>query len=539
MENYKKHPSKKPARPTLIDGFLAPRREASGSIGRFPTRAKTPLLRRAAPIDDFRKKDGFSVRTSENPTIPDGTSMGRRSIDVPRQENQSQPAKKIEKKRGQKKWKKLALRSFSGLTAVILLGSGFLFGTGYLKARQIFKGGAQSALALNTELDPSKLKAEGDGRINILLLGKGGPGHDGADLTDTILIASIDPLRKDAGLLSIPRDLYVKSPAGGSMKINAVYATAKQNALAKRQSLEQAEAAGIDNIEKTVEQVLGIPMNYYAMVDFEAFRKAIDTVGGVTIDVPEQLYDPSVAWENNWNSVIAPKGVQTFDGKRALLYARSRHGSARGDFDRSERQRQILVALREKVFSLGTFGNPVKLTQLIDTFGNHVRTNMNINEIMSLYGLAKDIDGSKLTSIGLADPPNDYVTTGNVGGLSVVVPRAGSYNYAPIQNYVRNTLKDGFIRKENASILVLNGTETPGLATTTSDTLKSYGYNVIGTGDAPTKGYTVTQVINLKGRDKKYTQRYLELRFKTSAGKKLPEGVLNTQNADFVIIVGK
>jgi LCP family protein required for cell wall assembly len=322
------------------------------------------------------------------------------------------------------------------------------------------------------------------------------------------------------------------------MKINAVFATAKQNALYKRQSNADAEKAGFAAIEKKVSEIAGIPIHYHAMVDFTGFSSAIDTVGGVTIDVKKPLYDTVLAAENRGNALIAPKGVQTMNGKKALLYAQSRYGSARGDFDRNQRQREVLVALKDKVFSLGTFGNPVKVAQLIDNFGGHIQSNFSIDEIMRLYNLGKQIDSSQITSVGLADPPQELVTTNLLGGQSVVVPKVGTYDYSAIQHFVRNTLKDGFIRKENPTVIVLNGTSRSGLATAKAEELKSYGYNVVKVDDAPTKNYTNNVLVDMRDGEKKYTKRYLELHLKTTPTKKLPEGI-NPENADFVIIVGQ
>jgi hypothetical protein len=156
-----------------------------------------------------------------------------------------------------------------------------------------------------------------------------------------------------------------------------------------------------------------------------------------------------------------------------------------------------------------------------------------------VYQIAKEIPSSKIKSLGLADPPNNYVTTSNIGGLSVVVPRAGLYNYAEIQNYIRNTLKDGYIKNENAGIMVLNGTPIAGLATTKANILKSYGYRVVKIGDAPTHNYSQTIVVNLRGDSKKYTQRYLENRFHVKAVSSLPaDSKIQPGTADFVIILG-
>lgn len=533
MDNFrKKRPGGKQKEPTIVDGFIR-RTSAPGNTSFKQEKKSTESLK----IDDFKRPEGFTPRTrSDNAKVPDGTSLGRKrkatdKIDMELSDSGKKKQKTHKKRRPIKK-------GFTMMLSVCILAAGFVVGFTFLRTSQVFEGGGAKALALECNTSPDQLTGEGDGRVNILLLGKGGSGHDGPDLTDTIMIASVDTCQKDAALLSIPRDLYVQVPGDGSMKINSVYAINKQQALYEGKSKKQAEAIGIEAIEKTIEDVIDLPINYYAMVDFEGFRKAIDTVGGITVNADEALYDPSVAWENNYNSQLAVKGENNFDGKQALLYARSRHGSARGDFDRSERQRQVIVALREKIFTLGTFGNPVKVTQLISAFGGHVRTNLSVEDIMKLYDIAKEIDGSKVSSVGLADPPNNFVTTGNIGGLSVVIPKAGLYHYADIQSYIRSTLVDGFIRKENPSILVLNGTDEKGAASDYKKTLDSYGYNVIAVGDAPTRDYTQSVFVDLTKGQKRYTERYLELRLGVESTRDLPHGI-DPGLADFVIIIGQ
>jgi hypothetical protein len=233
-----------------------------------------------------------------------------------------------------------------------------------------------------------------------------------------------------------------------------------------------------------------------------------------------------------------PAGQQHFDGMRALAYARTRHTSNRGDFDRTERQRTVMLALKSKVFSAGTYGNPNKISQLTSAFGNHVQTNLGLGDISRLYDIGKEIDGSKVASIGLADPPNNYVTTASMDNLSVVIPRAGIDNYKDIQNFIRNKLRDGFLADENANIVILNGTSTTGLAARTSDELKSFGYNVSQIGDAPTKTYSKTIIVDLRSGQKKYTKSYLEKRFGVSTVNSLPDSNINPGTADFVIILG-
>ncbi len=274
------------------------------------------------------------------------------------------------------------------------------------------------------------------------------------------------------------------------------------------------------------------------MVDFEGFKEAIDTVGGVDVNAPDEVYENMWLEGQNYTLDVNP-GMQYFDGFRALAYARSRYTSSRGDFSRSERQRLIMVALKDKVLTLETLANPLKINQLLGDFGDHTQVNMTVDEMMRLYEIGKEIPSDKIESVGLADPPNDFVTTGNVNGLSVVLPKAGVNDYEDIHNFIRNKLKDGYLADENATVLILNGTNTPGLAGLTVKELKSYGYNLLPAADAPTKGYTDTVIVDLRNGEKKYTKRYLEQRFGTITVPNLPDSTITPETADFVIIIGQ
>ena len=220
-------------------------------------------------------------------------------------------------------------------TLIVVIGlGGILFTQGYLKLHKVFRGGATAA-ALQQNVNPNTLKGEGDGRVNILLMGIGGAGHEAPDLTDTVMIASIDPVNKTASLLSVPRDMWVNIPNNGKMKLNAAYETGKYKYLHKIDNSNadaNAVKAGFTMADQTIEDVTGINIHYNMLLDFTAFRKSIDTVGGVTVNVPDQLYDPNLAWENGWNPVIAKAGSQSFDGKHALMYVRSRETTS--DFAR-------------------------------------------------------------------------------------------------------------------------------------------------------------------------------------------------------------
>jgi LCP family protein required for cell wall assembly len=418
-----------------------------------------------------------------------------------------------------------------------------LFGYGFLKTRNIFKGDGDGAAALQQNVDPARLNGEGDGRVNILLVGKGGPGETAPDLTDSLLLASIDPIQNEASLVSVPRDLYVQDSNGYSTKINAIYSNAKQARLSNGDDTdsdrEAAEDSGLNAIKDTVSEVLGVPVHYYVMVDFKAFEDAINTVGGLTIDVKEPLYDQSVAWLLGGNPLVADEGLQTMDGKRALLYARSRKGSARGDFDRTERQREIIVALQQEILSANTYSNPFKVVELLNTFGDRVRTDLNgLGEIKRLYEIGQKIGSDKIGSVGLADPPNILVRTDFINSQSVVVPSAGLYQYDEIHSFVRNNLRDAFLKSEDARVIILNGTDIAGLAGATSDELKSYGYNVVSVDNAPTTEYVSNQLFDLTDGKLRYTKSYIERRLGLQSTTIVPPGIPDISQADFVIILG-
>lgn len=442
---------------------------------------------------------------------------------------------------GRSKWRafrRFGLRGLAvGMVLAITLG-GLLFSQSYVKLHKVFKGGAGTAAALKANVAPELLKGEGSGRVNILLLGRGGGTHDAPDLTDTMMLMSVDPVNNTSTLLSVPRDLWVNVPGAGVMKLNAAWETGVYKYLGKstaNTTNPKAIQAGFDLVDQTVSEALGIDIDYNTVVDFKAFKQAIDTVGGVSVNVPSDLVDPTMAWENNNDPLLAKAGLQNFDGVHALIYSRSRETTS--DFARAARQRSVLVSLKTKVESLGTLSNPTKLSGLISAFGNNVQTDLSLKNASRLYAILSKVSEGSIGSLSLADAQNAYVTTGNINGQSVVLPKAGLFNYNDIKAYVHNQLKDPYIVKENAKILVLNGTTLAGLATTKSAELKSYGYNVLPSGNTPHSGWTQTTLVDVTHKAK-YTKNYLEQRFGQTATTQLSDQSISTQGADFVIIVG-
>ncbi|PIT86120.1 MAG: hypothetical protein COU33_04915, partial [Candidatus Magasanikbacteria bacterium CG10_big_fil_rev_8_21_14_0_10_43_6] len=266
------------------------------------------------------------------------------------------------------------------------------------------------------------LAGEGDDRINVLLLGMGGLGHDGPYLSDTIIIASIKPSTNQVALISIPRDLGVNIPGYGIRKINHA------NAYGENEKEGWGAAFATEVIEKTFD----IEIPYYIRLDFKAFEEIIDDVGGVKVDVERSFTDPLYPAANNlYQTVTFKAGVQNMEGKTALKYARSRHGNngEGSDFARARRQQKILLALKEKLLSFGTLANPVRINNVITSLEEHLTTNLEFSEIVSFIKLARELENTQIRTIVLDNSPENYLQNAfSSQGAFILEPKSGNYN---------------------------------------------------------------------------------------------------------------
>lgn len=549
MDRYK---TKKSSKQTYsMDGMLSggPRKSSNFGVNHGSGNA----VKRPTQLDDFSGQEGYSRRqishldqdgvydtnpnsvnrTSNNNTVNRTVSLssGRRGSGGSGSNNRS---KKNKPKKS--KWK--IFKRFSLFSLILIVGVfGVIFGKAWWDANKALQGGG-TALAWSKNVDPNSLTGEGDGRVNVLLMGKGGDMHEGGQLIDTIMIASIDPINNGVVMLSIPRDLWVKPDDLWPMKINAVYNSAKEQHLYENpKDIDGAEKVGIAALEEVIEEYMEVKINYYGMVDFAVFEDAVNVVGGITVNMPEPYYDPTMLIGNNYLSLDA--GPNDLDGGHALGLARSRYGAERGDFDRGENQQLVIIGIKDKALSAGTLSNPLKLSQLVESFGDRVQTNFSIDDVKRLYDLSKDIPNENITNIDLAMEGEAVVTTGTIGGQSVVYPIAGIDDYSEVQKFVRLKFKDSFIIKEDPSIIVLNASGKPGAATKRADELKSYGYNVTQVADAPVTDIEYTQLVDNTGGKKIYTKRYLELRFGTEAVSKVSGLELSPYVADYIVVIGQ
>ncbi len=320
-----------------------------------------------------------------------------------------------------------------GLLAGVYVGAKFLINAGKALDGNLF------GLLQNDEL-----KGEAEGRVNILLAGNSAddPGHGGAELTDSIMLISVDTRNKTAFMLSIPRDLWVELPDSGShQKINTVYSYGKAEGFSEAGYAE----GGMGALSKVVSTNFGIPVHYYALVNYAAFRDSVNAVGGIDVTIASDdrrgLYDAMISRADGGPLRLA-NGPQHLDGQTALNLARARgsgvsYGFAASDYTRSQHQRMMLVALKQKAVSAGVLSNPVKLGSLLDSIGNNVDTDIKTTQIRRLYTLTKDIPDASIQSVGLNDANGQNLLRGyNARGQSALIPAAGLDDYSDIQEFI-------------------------------------------------------------------------------------------------------
>ncbi len=409
-------------------------------------------------------------------------------------------------------------RRLFAIIFLLLIASGGVFGYKILAAGNKISVAEQSLLGQLKDLlfrSGERLAGESEGRINFLLIAIGGEGHSGQDLADTIIVASVRPEQGDVALLSIPRDLYVQVPGEEYFsKINAVHARGES----------RAKDRGPEVLKEKVEEITGLPIHYYARIDFIAFKRIVDAVGGINIAIDKTFYD-------YWHKISFPAGTEKMNGERALAFVRARYieGSEGGDFKRNQRQQQVLLALKENVFSVNTAFDFRAVNTILNSLSENIRTDMQLWEMKRMYELARLIQTAKLRSTILSTGPNG-VLVGDTQVLdgapaSVLRPRAG--NYSEIHALAANIFAEDVSTPLAASgevteqagqatppaeeepaqdepaapptVEIRNGTNITGLAKQTSDALTTKGYTITKVGNAVNRSTDKTIVYALTG----------------------------------------
>lgn len=401
--------------------------------------------------------------------------------------------------------------------------------------------------------DSTKLKGEDAGRVNILLAGtsEDDPGHDGAKLTDSIMLVSIDTVNKNAFMTSIPRDLWVsyqtkECSVGYQGKINAVYTCGEQIGFKE----EGYPDGGMGLLEKVVEDAFGVDINYHAKINYTAFEEAVDAVGGIDITLKTNdergILDRIFDWECNYKcyKVKYPNGPLSLNGEQALDLARARGDMAPTygtgyDFGRTERQRQMLIALKDKALSVGILANPAKISSLFDAAGNNVDTDFKTNELRRLYEIGKDVKSNNIKSIGLTDEDVALVESFRaVDGSSAVRPTAGTMNFTSIKAFIKKLTSNDPVVREGASVVVLNASGVIGLAQKQADVLEQRGITIAEIGNSELRDTTII-IDNSKGK-KPGSKSFLEKQFNAASTTDLtvvPEA--QKYQADIIVVIGR
>jgi len=300
-------------------------------------------------------------------------------------------------------------------------------------------------------------------RVTVLLLGFGGAGHDGGYLTDTLQVMSFEPKTGAVTLISVPRDLWIQVPSYQGRgdywgRINEAYTVGMGQVDRNDMNVPYAKHdAGGQQAMKAVSQVLGIQIDYWISMDFVGFRRFIDAIGGVDVNVERAFTDTE--YPNNDDADVDPSyrtvhfdaGLQHMDGETAITFARSRHAPEDGsDFGRSRRQQLLMEAVKDKVVSVETIP---KLFGILDALEGHLRMSFSFTEAKDLLGWGQEQARAKrqfAIKTGNIDANNLVSGAISSGGASILLPRVGQGNYTAIHSWVQGLLSNE------------KGTATPG-----------------------------------------------------------------------------
>lgn len=463
---------------------------------------------------------------------------------------------KKEKKKSGGKIKKLPIYiAIFFLTAIIVFSSQILM-TGQDSNSWFMNLPIISQIRHLVKSAESPLKGEENGRINILLLGMGGKNHDGGLLADTIILASLDVKEKKVALLSIPRDLSVPVEGMGWRKINNI------NAFAESES----KGSGGLATSQAVSDLLGIPVDYYARLDFKGFINVVDELDGVEVDVENALIDhkypvmgkeEAEPYEARYEYLHIEKGRQKMDGELALKYARSRHGEgAEGsDFARSRRQQKILEAIKEKVLSRHTLFKPLMVSNIIGELNENINTNLKIWEMVKLWNMFKEIKSGDIinkvldnTSAGL------LVDATGQDGAYILIPRSGDFDEI---KYMANNIFSGApvetkknVATEKTTVEILNGTWINGLAGQMALDLEKYGFDVVRISNFNKQNFQKSVIYDLTYGEKINSLTTLKEKTNATVSFGLPEWLIDDLakeladekdkiQPDFILILGQ
>lgn len=535
-----------------IDGFI-PRRPSDqlGDLHRDKTRKASLDVPESRPLHTTA---GDSLRNLGQPKT--GYGLGRSDIDESLRDidSISGPIKKLSfrqrrrlaklNKRPKSKAKRIT-KWFIILVLIVALAAG-----GYMAYRFAVAGGNVFKGNILDIFKSQPLKQDSNGRSNFLILGtsEDDPGHGGADLTDSILVVSVDQNNKNIYMFSVPRDLYVEYSmacnSGYSGKINEYFMCSNGGTTA------EAEQDRLTQTQKFVGDIFGLDIQYGVHVNHTVIKQAVDAIGGIDVDIQGSngasgILDSNFDWRCSYKCYLVKydNGVHHLDGEHALFLAQARgdvaptYGLGNSNFDREKNQQKILMAIKDKSMTTGILTNLGAVTKLIDALGDNLRTNVETSEIRTLMQVASDVKSNDVKTLSLVGDDNAVVRAGSYGDASVVMPSAGIFDYSEIKAFIEKNLSSDPAVREAAPIVVLNGTGQAGFGKTKADALTAAGLNVVLVDNAPDGTYDAVEIYQI-GTGNSGTAKKLSDIYKVTTVKKTAPPVTINGNVRFVVIFG-
>ncbi len=372
----------------------------------------------------------------------------------------------------------------------------------------------------------------GKDRINILVMGLDRRPREGQSpsRSDTMFVLTIDPQTKTAGILGIPRDLYVDIPDG-----DGGYFEDRINTALVYGEVNDYKGGGQQLAIDTVEHNLGVKIGHHVIIDFEGFKEVIDALGGIDIDVPTYVSDPTYSWTElpgDYDPQEFEPGLQHMDGETALAYARIRQNS--DDLDRIQRQQRIIFAVMDKALSLNVLRNALELW---NKYKDAIDTDINDIQLAGFAKLAADISPEKISALSLGPATTPWMTP---QGASVLLPSAEG-----IERIVQALFSDQQLLEEQAVVEVQNCTGETGMADSTVKLLTNLGFpqqSLIAAATPNGDVFPTTSIVDFSGQKKGYTLQRLAEWLKVPAERirqatAADEG-LRTSEADILVLLG-
>jgi LCP family protein required for cell wall assembly len=384
---------------------------------------------------------------------------------------------------------------------------------------------------------------DGSSRLNILFVGfRGGDPIKGdcPFCTDTLILLTVDPVTKTAGMLSIPRDMWVNIPGFGYSRINTAWTLGRGSKL---------PGGGPALTMKTVSHFIGVPVDYYVQVDFDTFVDVINLLGGVDVYNEETiLLDPMAHGKDFPKTRITCCGMRHLDGRTALAYSRCRHieqGCQDGDIGRARRQQKVIFGIRDKIFSPENFPKLLsQSSQLYNVFSEGIHTNLSLQDAIKLAVLARDISPENIKNAVIDD---SMLAFDNVilGGLNASIMKPLPDKIRVLRDQVfsvggpASPIAQGdtasLMQADGARVRVLNGTSTDQLSTQTQSYLLQQGVQVTEIGKTKLASRTVIVLY----APKLYTLQFLRETFGVTSSAQLLIKPDPAETVDIEVRLGK